>query len=148
MDLLKINRDINLLAPFVQEKLAKALAECHDQGLEVYLFEGFRTPDRQEELYAAGRTKAGPKVTNARAWESWHQHGLAVDTAFKIRGRWSWEGAWDKVAAVFSYYSFKSLSWERPHFEITGGLTTEEALQYSIAHGLQSLWALVEEKIS
>lgn len=148
MDLLKINRDINLLAPFVQEKLAKALAECRDQGLMVELFEGFRTPDRQEELFAAGRTKQGPKVTNARAWESFHQYGLAQDLAFKINGRWTWDGAWDKVSSVMSAYSFESLSWEKPHFQITGGLSHEQALQYSIAHGLQALWGLVEKKIS
>jgi len=146
VDLLKINRDINLLAPFVQEKLAKALVECRDQGLMVEIFEGFRTPDRQEELYAAGRTKSGPKVTQARAWQSFHNWGLACDLAFKVKGKWSWDGAWDKVSAVMVSYGFESLSWEKPHFQITGGMTHEEALQYSIAHGLQALWLLIEKK--
>ena len=41
------------------------------------LIEGYRSPQRQAALQAAG-----PHVTNAAPWQSYHQYGLAADSAF------------------------------------------------------------------
>jgi peptidoglycan L-alanyl-D-glutamate endopeptidase CwlK len=41
--------------------------------------DGWRDPKVQEQVYAQGRTKPGPIVTNAKPWESAHQWGLSVD---------------------------------------------------------------------
>ena len=46
------------------------------------LLEGYRSPSRQDEL-----AKAGSHVTNARAFQSWHQYGLAADCAFWRDGK-------------------------------------------------------------
>lgn len=51
-------------------------------GLEMVLLEGYRSPERQAELAAMG-----PQVTHAGAGESYHQHGLAADSAFLVNGR-------------------------------------------------------------
>lgn len=40
---------------------------------------GFRTPQKQDEIYAQGRTKPGPIVTNAKGGQSNHNFGLAID---------------------------------------------------------------------
>ena len=40
---------------------------------------GTRTYDEQAELYAQGRTKPGPKVTNSPPGYSWHNFGVAWD---------------------------------------------------------------------
>ena len=141
-----INRDINLLAPIVQDKLTKALAECHGNNLMVEMFEGFRTPERQEELYAQGRTKPGRTITQARAWQSFHQYGLAQDICFNINGHWTWGGDWAAVKNIFTNYGFESLKFEKPHFQITGGYSWQEALDVTKKWGLQELWVRVASR--
>jgi peptidoglycan LD-endopeptidase CwlK len=77
------NRQWELLdAEFRQRLLAvfKLMRERH--GLEMVLIEGYRSRERQAELAAMG-----PTVTHAAAGESWHQFGLAADSAFLIDGK-------------------------------------------------------------
>jgi peptidoglycan L-alanyl-D-glutamate endopeptidase CwlK len=51
-------------------------------GYEMALLEGYRSPARQDLL-----AKMGSAVTNARAFQSWHQYGLAADCAFWREGK-------------------------------------------------------------
>jgi len=51
-------------------------------GYEMALLEGYRSPERQERLAAAGS-----HVSNARAFQSFHQFGLAADCAFIRDGK-------------------------------------------------------------
>jgi hypothetical protein len=68
--------------------LYEVLLTGHKKG-ETYTlfapFETYRTPLRQAELF-----NQKEKVTNARAWESAHNYGLAVDFVPKLNGQWSW----------------------------------------------------------
>ena len=48
-------------------------------AVEYKLISGNRTCAQQNALYAKGRTKPGPKVTNARCGFSNHNFGLALD---------------------------------------------------------------------
>ena len=67
---------------FIQ-KLLQVYRSMRDQyGYEMVLLEGYRSPERQDELAAAGS-----HVTNAAAWQSYHQYGLAADSAFLKDGR-------------------------------------------------------------
>jgi len=52
------------------------------QGYDAVLLEGYRSPQRQEAL-----ARLGPAVTQAGAYESYHQFGLAADVAFLRDGR-------------------------------------------------------------
>lgn len=78
------SRDWNLLdADFRQRLLLvyKMMREQH--GYEMVLIEGYRSPDRQTML-----ALSGPGViTNADAYQSYHQYGLAADSAFFRDGR-------------------------------------------------------------
>ena len=77
------NRQWELLdADFRQRLLGvfKLMREQH--GLDMVLIEGYRSPQRQTEL-----ASLGPNVTHAAAGESWHQYGLAADSAFLVDGR-------------------------------------------------------------
>lgn len=58
----------------------KVMREQH--GYDMVLIEGYRSPERQELL-----SRQGPHVTLARAWESYHQYGLAADSAFLRDGK-------------------------------------------------------------
>ena len=51
-------------------------------GYEMALLEGYRSPERQDRLAAAGN-----HVSYARAFQSFHQYGLAADCAFIREGR-------------------------------------------------------------
>jgi peptidoglycan LD-endopeptidase CwlK len=58
----------------------KIMREQH--GYDMVLLEGYRSADRQAQLAALG-----PQVTQAGAFESYHQYGLAADCAFLRDGR-------------------------------------------------------------
>lgn len=55
------------------------------RGRPLFLpFEAYRSPERQEQLYREGTTKA-------HAWQSAHQWGMAVDFVPYINGAWTWD---------------------------------------------------------
>ncbi len=143
-----ISRSTALLFPPFAARLAAALGEARAAGLDVHIFEGWRPPSRQAYLYAAGRTTAGPKVTNAEAWESWHQYGFAADLAFGGAGRWTWRGDWPAVRAVMARHGLRSLApYEEAHVEWPVALATVAARELAQRDGLLSVWQKVEASI-
>ena len=81
--LVSASRNWGLLHPDFNQRLLlafKIMKEKH--GYEMALLEGYRSPARQDEL-----ARAGGHVTNARAFQSWHQYGLAADCAFLRNGK-------------------------------------------------------------
>lgn len=145
-NLTKRETSLDLLAPVVKDAAIIALAEANAAGYPVKCFESFRPAERQDYLYAQGRTSVGAKVTNAKAWQSFHQYSLALDVVFWVNNSWSWDSSlpWDKAAQYFTEQGFERLSFERPHFQITGGYSVKEAYAISRKQGMQALWLLVE----
>lgn len=81
------SRDLSLLAPHFRERVEAAIADCAAQGFPVKVAEALRSQERQAWLYAQGRTRPGPKVTNAPTnLTSWHGYGLAVDVIHATLG--------------------------------------------------------------
>jgi len=81
--LVTASRNWGLLHPDFSQRLLlafKIMKEKH--GYEMALLEGYRSPARQDEL-----ASVGSHVTNARAFQSWHQYGLAADCAFLRDGK-------------------------------------------------------------
>lgn len=140
-----INRDFGSLAPFFAEKLKAALIEVRLGGYPVDIFEAYRSPDRQEWLYQQGRDRPGKIVTNAKPWQSFHQYGLAVDIVGKIKGRWDWSIDYDRITEIMNRHGFENLSWEKPHFQMTAGLTWREAKIIHDKSGLMALWKIVSD---
>jgi len=82
-DIARASRNWSQLEPeFVQRLLVvfKLMKERH--GYDMVLLEGYRTPERQAELFAQGA-----QVTQAAANMSYHQYGLAADLAFMRDGK-------------------------------------------------------------
>jgi peptidoglycan L-alanyl-D-glutamate endopeptidase CwlK len=97
----------------------------------------FRDAEFQDMLYAKGRTEAGPKVTNAKGGDSWHNHRCAWDVAvlengttatwdkkyYQILGRVAaelgitWGGDWNGDGVS------QKEDFDLVHFQMTGGLT-------------------------
>ncbi|WP_214710617.1 M15 family metallopeptidase [Exiguobacterium sp. s55] len=68
------------LHPHVRERSESFVRLAYScLGLEVRLTSGYRSADEQNALYAQGRSKPGQVVTNAKAGQSYHNYGLAVD---------------------------------------------------------------------
>jgi hypothetical protein len=99
------------------KRLVSAMAEL---GNPIRITEGFRTAERQAELYAQGRTKPGKIVTNANVGQSNHERGIAFDIVFTKLG---YDGPWDLVGMLGKSFGLKwGGDWkgfpDRPHFEL------------------------------
>lgn len=82
-NLARASREWNLLDPdFRQRLLAVFQIMREEHGYEMALIEGYRSPERQAELQSQGS-----HVTNAGAFQSYHQYGLAADSAFLREGK-------------------------------------------------------------
>lgn len=114
------------LHPTFRQKVELLLQELARANLPFRLFEGFRSPQRQRELYNQGRTRPGAKVTNADAWSSLHQYGVAADFVLYIDGKWSWDdsgerkGWWKQLHNLAQLQGLEPLSWELPHLQMQG----------------------------
>lgn len=145
----KINRNLQDLAPFFSQLLQLAIAEAQEQGYPIHLFEGYRSPQRQDYLFEQGRSRDGKIITKAKAWQSWHQFGLAADLAFKHDGKWRWDNddPWDKVHDIMHEYGFETLSWERAHVQFTNNMPITKAQTLAKDHGLFVLWSIIESDV-
>ncbi len=77
------SRDWALMNDAYTQRLLKVFQIMKERhGYEMAILEGYRSPARQEALAALG-----PAVSNARAYQSWHQYGLAADCAFVRDGK-------------------------------------------------------------
>jgi len=77
------SRDWNLLDADFRTRLLLVYKIMHEQyGYEMALLEGYRSPERQNRL-----AQMGGNVTNAAAFQSYHQYGLAADNAFLREGK-------------------------------------------------------------
>lgn len=113
-------RDINELSTLAQTACKLFMAACKAKGINIFITETYRSQDRQNYLYAQGRTREGNVVTwtrssrhtSRRAWDIACNGNTLYDTAMlKKAGAVAkelgitWGGIWDKP--------------DMPHFEIT-----------------------------
>lgn len=149
-----ISRSMNLLYPPFAARIEAGITAARAEGLDVYLFEGWRSSVRQGELFAQGRTKPGAIVTRARPGESFHEYGLAGDLAFGGPGKWHWQGDWDRLDRIMRAVDLdkngrpdlEALSFERPHWQWPGAPTVKEMQAIVAKYGLLSLWQQIESQ--
>lgn len=127
---------IATLIPRAREAARQWLARCLAEGINVKIICGLRTYQEQDELYAQGRIKPGPKVTNARAGFSWHNFGVAWDfVVFDAHGQPQWDSTQMKRCGEIG--EELGLEWggrwtspqDTPHLQLKTGLTLAEARQ-------------------
>lgn len=119
------------LKPLVQRKANEVIADMKALGLPVRVNEGYRSPARQEALYAQGRTAPGAIVTNARAGQSLHNYGVAVDFVFTQYGYNATEAQWQTLGHVAESKGFEwggrwSTLVDKPHCQLLLGYTLED----------------------
>lgn len=111
--------------PNLIEKVNKILAKMQAAGHPMRICQGFRTAEVQAALYAQGRTKPGPKVTNCDGIKkkSNHQSGKAVDCCFLGADPFGEHQPWDLYG---KFGKEEGLEWggdwksrlDRPHLEM------------------------------
>lgn len=126
-------RDLNELHPYVKHLAEKLLAECKKQGLNIIVTETYRTVERQDYLYAQGRTRPGNIVTNAKgsSKSSIHQWRLAFDICNNKRGDEYNRTILNKVGQIGKSIG---LEWggdwtsfvDTPHFQYVEGLSISD----------------------
>lgn len=126
MDKTKRNDDMLLLHPRVRKAVKSTLEDLKTLGFEFKMFEGYRYPERQEVLYAQGRTTKGGIITKSKPWDSRHQFGLAADIVLFEGGKWSWSTSeentkkWEALHAIGKKYGLETLAFEKPHLQLAG----------------------------
>jgi peptidoglycan L-alanyl-D-glutamate endopeptidase CwlK len=112
--------------------------------------EGIRTFEYQAKLYAQGRTAPGPVVTHSQPGDSMHHYGCAVDSCFsgsdpflakekEAEKLWSEYGRFAQAHGLVWGGDFKTLC-DRPHVQLTYGLTLKEIKALYQAGGMPGVW--------
>ena len=130
------------LHPVVLAQKNKLVAKMRELGIRVVITDGFRSHQEQSRLYEQGRSGEGQIVTNAKAGESLHNYGLAIDFALRSDGGdiiWDMEydgnrngkADWMEVVAVAKDLGFQwGGDWDNfpdyPHLQMDFGLSIRD----------------------
>lgn len=114
-----------IFQPMVRELLSQGQKAIDSKfsGWEFFITDGFRSFEEQTKLYAQGRTTSGKIVTNAKAGQSAHNYGLAVDCAFQKDGQLSYDlKMYSLIYPIARKLGFElGADWtgftDKPHFE-------------------------------
>lgn len=130
---------INALHPLLREDALQAYSEAvHDTpvGVHPVIVQTLRTFEESDLLYQKGRTRPGPKVTNAKAGQSYHNYGLAIDLCLQVNGKLVWEVN-DNWRIMINAFKKRGWAWggdwkgslkDYPHVEKTFGHNWRELL--------------------
>ena len=119
------------LDPIFRDKVRTLLKRARKEGMDLRVVEGHRSCERQNKLFAQGRTTPGKVVTNARCGQSPHNFKLpgigAADVYEFKNGKILFENPnWDRIGELAvaaglewggNWKSFK----DRPHVQDLGG---------------------------
>lgn len=146
MDILTQER-IKTLHPKIRAKAQTAYTEANNKlgkGCRLRFSQVYRTAKEQDELFAKR-----PKVTNAKAWQSMHNYGLAFDIVllYDKDGDGNFEEvSWDmkrdgdkdgipdwlEITRVLEKHGFRNgfitngKKWDFPHFQMDFGFTWQK----------------------
>lgn len=129
---IKSQDEIATLHPKLRADAAQAWIEAQaamPNNVKIIISQGYRTFAESDALYAQGRTKPGQIVTNAKAGQSYHNYGLAIDMLMTTNSKEDWVVGpnWMKVAEIMKKHGwtwggdFKGDFKDNPHFEKTFG---------------------------
>ena len=137
---------VSKLHPKLQSKATALIENANKRGLNVWIFEGLRSIERQDALYAQGRTKPGQVVTWVKGGGSYHNYGLAIDVVFWGSAPWGETHDWTKLGEAGEA---AGLEWggrwknsDRPHFQMPG-LSMKQVKGWYAGGGMERVWANV-----
>ena len=174
------NHIYDYIHPLLAYAVKEALMQVNGLGMPFEVFEGLRRPERSHDLFIQGRElQAGiwvvvdkkKIVTNADAWCSWHNFGLAVDIVLDASDKPGLQPSWqdfvdankDKLndwTMLGTMGMAQGLAWggsrkpdgtpvfgiiDVPHFQLTRGLDIKTAKQIVDQQGMPALWKYIDE---
>lgn len=149
----EVCRDLNKLNPNAKKAAEYLIEACKAENIDIIVTETFRTVERQQELYAQGRTKPGNIVTNADGvkYKSIHQSGNAFDICQNIRGK-EYETSILKRAGELGQEI--GLEWggswkdfvDMPHFQLNDGVIPKKITpKYEVKKTKLKLHGVIKE---
>jgi peptidoglycan LD-endopeptidase CwlK len=108
-----MSRLLTDLRPEFQSLAQAWLDDCKAAGLNILITCTLRPNEEQDALYAQGRTTPGHIVTNAKAGQSAHNYGLALDFVPIVNGKAEWTGkdpAWEQAISIAESHGMQSLA--------------------------------------
>jgi len=148
--------DVSLIEPDFRLRVELALQELSRSGVAFVATCGFRSAQEQDALYGSGRTTRGPIITHARAFESAHQFGLAIDVVRDIDDKPGVQPSWhagDYLPLAMATKKF-GLVWgglwrfpDAPHIQDDRVLTSYQMAALKSAW-LKSAGASTQEKLN
>lgn len=126
---LQAQQELEDLRPLVKRKQAELISLATKAGFPIRATSGFRSANEQNALYAQGRTKPGPIVTNAKGGQSLHNHGVAFDVCFISKT--PYDGPWEELGKLGESIG---LEWggrwpafvDKPHFQLMFNYTLKD----------------------
>ena len=151
---LSVNRDFTSLAPKFAAAVTAAIAACQQEGLDAWVYEGYRSAELQALYYARGRTIIPPTATVTNAPTnllSWHGYGLAVDVISKSLFWKPREGEhwFARVAEIFKQHDCRwGGDWthpDTPHFQWAACKPSPSPIAQQLirSKGVEAVWTVV-----
>jgi len=124
---------------FLAKKVQQIIDLAKSEGYTLVVTQGLRTFEEQHHLFLQR-----PKVTNADAGQSYHNYGVAVDLAFVVNGKISWDDHYYKN--IGRWANQVGLTWggnwrfvDYPHVQLANMPATPKLLAvYRMTGGTQS----------
>lgn len=125
----EVRREMRGLVPQFGDRLQRVIDRMEQEfGYTIEVVETVRTQERQDALFAQGRTQPGPVVTWTR--NSNHTAGLAADVT--VNGGWTDRAGFEQLARVAREEGLRTL-WPRDpgHIELVTPTLGEERVAQS-----------------
>ena len=142
-----------MIYPDFYNSYRKIWSAMHDLGHPIFLTEGWRSIETQDELYSLGRK---PKdysaiVTYAKPYQSLHHYGIAVDVAFTGEDPYSEDQPWDKLGEVVKAFGCQwggdwSQLIDRPHIYKDYGTNWQDLSEVYKKYNLEEVWKFLDKK--
>jgi peptidoglycan LD-endopeptidase CwlK len=147
--------------PVLANLVRAAATSLEAQGTYLLVVSGLRTAAEQNALYAQGRTTPGHIVTNAKAGQSMHNYGLAVDVVPYLSGQTgtlNWQPATPQYQAMVAALKGQGLAWggdwihfkDEDHFQLSDvPVNPSPAMEADYGTGdqtaLQAIWTNTDD---
>jgi hypothetical protein len=144
---------LRLLHPALAAAVRDIVATLAAQSVVVEVVQGLRTFAEQDALFAQGRTKPGPIVTQARGGESNHNYGLAADLCPFKSGKPDWNAPISIWATIGMAANARGLEWggswkkflDKPHVQLP--VTLKECQKCFEQGGMEAVWSAISQKV-
>jgi peptidoglycan LD-endopeptidase CwlK len=140
--------------PELSKRIRDLIEAFAQRGMQVEVVQGLRTIAEQNALYAQGRSKPGPVVTNARGGQSNHNYGLAVDLCPFVNGKPDFTTN-SSYVAIGAEAVKRGLEWggnwkkliDKPHVQLPG-MTIADCRKFFNKGGLEAVWEEATKRLN